>query len=140
MNDRKPDEDRDRVEKRILTEQFWFTAITLAINGFLISCHKDNTYAVTVFVVTGSSIITLFAIYLIVLRWVDYVGKRKTPKCYKKGESKQKDTQLWRYKRAEASCDLKSVYRYLWAAICECSGSGFCLLLVFLSCVAVWVF
>ena len=116
----------------ILQEHFWFTATTLAANGFLMSANIEcqNWYVLKVI----STLISLYAVYLIVERSASAANKVKLPKDLEKKEPEQKTA---KDKARETLYRFKIVPKHFLFVVCEFSGSFFYLLLVVASCIGV---
>lgn len=119
----------------ILKEHFWFTATTLAVNGFLMSATIQAKYSFAARVAV-STLISVYAAYLIVQRSAAAAGKIKSPEDLEKIPADQK---TFLHKARETWHSLKIVPSHLLFVVCELSGSFFYLLLVLASCVGVWL-
>jgi hypothetical protein len=119
----------------ILNEHFWFTATTLAVNAFLISATIQGKYSFAARVAV-STLISVYAAYLIVQRSAGAAGKIRFPEDLMKIPADQK---TFRHKSRETWHTLRIVPSHLLFVVCELSGSFFYLLLVLASCVAVWL-
>ena len=121
---------------KIIDEHFWFTATTMALNGFIISSAKVKPYITTAKVL--SLIVTLYAIFLIVHRAASYAGKLE--ECYPdKLKELSEDDKTYLKKTWETWCHLKAFPRFLLYVTCEFGSALFFLILVVSSCVAVWI-
>jgi hypothetical protein len=116
----------------ILQEHFWFTATTLAVNGFLMSANIEcqNWYVLKVI----STLISLYAVYLIVERSASAANKVKLPEDLKEPVEKMATD-----KARETWYRLKIVPKHFLFVACELSGAFFYLLLVVASCIGVWL-
>ena len=118
----------------ILQEHFWFTATTLAVNGFLMSANIGckNWYVVRII----STLISAYAVYLIVERSASAANKIKLPKDL---EDKKSDKKTASDKARETWHRFKIVPKHFLFVVCEFSGAFFYLLLVVASCIGVWL-
>lgn len=65
------------VRNRIIDQQFWFTATTMSVNGFLVSmCDKVNFSTFTFWWIT---FINFYAIYLLIQRGASHAYKTGLP-------------------------------------------------------------
>jgi len=126
--------DKENKKNNILQEHFWFTATTLAVNGFLMSDTIWNKHPCTAR--TVSIIISLYAAYLIIQRSLAAAGKIKFPKKLK---DIKPDKKTFLHKACETWYILTKVPGHLPFVVCELSGSFFYLLLVLASCGGVWL-
>ena len=127
---------RAAIKDRIVGEHFWFTATTLAVNGFLISSHDSVKAKIPgAWVIVGAIIVSLFAIYLVLHRSAHYAGKGQHPPPT--GAREERKTA--RHKFAETRYNSRVVCRHILPAICECSATLFYIVLITLSAVAVCV-
>ena len=118
----------------VLQEQLWFTATTLAVNGLLMSDTVRHGHLVAARVV--STLISLYAAYLILQRSAGTAGKIKLPEDLERVDPGQRN---WRHKARETWCRFKVIPAHFLFVVFEFSGSFFYLLLVLGSCGAVWV-
>lgn len=119
---------------KIVDEHFWFTATTLAVNAFLISTNTIQRYAISLKAI--STVISLFAIFLIVHRSAAHADKIRMPRGLKRIPERSK-TSI--HKAKETWVFLKLFPKHLLFVICEFSGALFYLILVLGSCIAVWL-
>ncbi len=118
----------------VIDEHFWFTATTLAVNGFIIST-KFNPPQMA-FITIFSTLISCYAIFLIVHRSAADADKIDLPEDLRKlPESKKtfidKGRETWYH--------LKIFPKHFLFVVFEFSGALFYVFLVFASCVAVWI-
>ena len=114
-------------------EQFWFTLTALTVNGFAISSLSLHPRLVRLNV----TIVSLYAIFLIVHRSADYIqGIIVYPEAEGTTEEKERS---WRYKWQQTKVHLGVFFPHLWWVICEFSGSFFYITLLLLSLLAVWL-
>ena len=125
--------DKEDRKNDILQEHFWFTATTLAVNGFLMSGTVDckQLYARVI-----STLISFYAGYLIIERSASAAGKFNLSEDLKTIPSDQKTA---KHKARETWCRLKIVPKHFLFVVCELSGAFFYLLLVAASCIGVWL-
>ena len=119
---------------RIVDEHFWITATTLAVNGYLISTDISLQYITLVKYV--STIISLYAIFLIIHRSAAHADKIQMPEAISKLSERDK---TFIHKGKETWIHIKLVPKHLLFIIFEFSGALFYLLLVSVSCIAVWL-
>jgi len=115
----------------ITEEQFWFTATTVGVNAFLLSCTLPICEWL---IATVSVVMTTYCIYLILYRSAAHAGKLVKPKISENVDEKDK---TWRHKAAETSMYLRTVFRHIPFVVCEASGSLFFVMLAGASCVGV---
>ena len=121
----------DDNHNNIRDEQFWFTATALGFNAFILSSKTE--YAPKWFVVIISSTISIYAIFLIILRSAKHADKIEyevKPKAMEKEKS-------WKDKSQETTAHLKAVWKHIPWVIFEFSGSFFFVLIVAFSWIAV---
>lgn len=130
MADEVKEENRGPVANNVLQEQLWFTATTLGVNAFLMSGTVPPKHPCMARLV--STVISLYAAYLILERSAGAAGKIKLPE----GEAAQK---TYRDKWLETHDRLKVIPQHFLFVVGELSGSFFYFLLVFFSWVAVLI-
>jgi len=118
---------------KIVDEHFWITATTLGLNAYLIS-EKQNlgNSLCTVFF---STIISLYAIFLILHRSEAHADKIKLPPDLQIPESEK----TYKHKLRETCCHFRMLPSQFLFVVCEFSGAFFYMLLVFFSCIGVWL-
>lgn len=118
----------------ILQEHLWFTATTLAVNGFLMSEAIQNKHSCAARAV--STVVSAYAAYLIVQRSAAAADKIKLPEDLK---NIKPDQSTFRHKVRETWYNVKIVPSHFLFVVCELSGAFFYLLLVLASCSGVWL-
>lgn len=117
----------------VLREQLWFTATTLGVNALLMSDAAQDGHLVAARI--ASTVISLYAAYLIIQRSAGAAGKIKLPKDLEQVGADQRN---WRHKARETWCRFRVIPAHFLWVVFEFSGSFFYLLLVLGSCGAVW--
>lgn len=107
--------------KNLRDEQFWFTASTVSFNGFLLVQAEVPAG----FAVIAATLVSLFASYLVVSRWVAVAGLEP------KNEPNLRDGKTKVLGRAQYTWQLAIVSaRSLPYVVAEMSGTAFYLLLI----------
>lgn len=122
---------------RIVDEHFWITATTLAVNGFIISECLDLSPASLFWARIGATVISIFAVFLIVHRSSSDAGILKNWYPDRLRGLKREEKKFW-HKAWETWCHVKLFPFHLVYVVCEASGALFYLLLVVLSVLGVW--
>jgi hypothetical protein len=115
-------------KNRIVDEHFWFTAITLTFNAFAVDKFKDEINSNLIFI--ASSIISFYAIFLILERAATYSGRIKYPKWLEKIEENKK---MFYHKGFETLLNIWISIKMIPMVIFEFSGAFFYILLVVFS-------
>jgi hypothetical protein len=121
-------------KEKIVDEHFWFTATTLAVNGYLIATNTPPQYNALTKIT--STLISLYAIFLIIHRSAALADKIQMPESIRRIPERDKS---FIHKGKETWVHIKLVPKHLVFVIFEFSGAFFYLLLVLVSCVAVWL-
>jgi hypothetical protein len=115
-------------DTKIVDEHFWFTAMTVGFNAFVIdkmemTCHgREVLYATT--------LVNLYAIFLILHRAAAHAGKLKYPRFV----AEMDETSKWFYhKGIETLCHFAAAIRMIPTVLFEFSGALFYILLITLS-------
>jgi len=124
--------DSARYKERIPDEHFWFSAITLSLNAFLIS-HAQQ-WRIDVFPALWVGFLNLYALYLVVHRAASHAGKLVTPTALL--DRPQRD-RTYQDKWTETKCNLHTVLSHVPFVICEGSGALFYILCIVTSYFAV---
>jgi hypothetical protein len=120
-------------DTNIREEQFWFTATTVGVNAFLFGRTAPIP---SWLVVSGSVVMSIYCVFLIIHRSAAHAHKLVTPKMCEHVEEKDK---TWRHKAAETRMHIRVVFRHIPFVICELSGAFFYVMLAVASCVAVLI-
>jgi hypothetical protein len=112
---------------KLVDEHFWITATTLAFNAFIISAEikSDSLYKIL-----ASSIVSVFAIFLIIHRSAAHANKIEYPHDVKSIAEKDKSC---KHKLVESWAHIKIVIKHIPFVICELSGALFYIVLIVLS-------
>lgn len=119
---------------KTLDEHFWFTATTVGVNAFLMSSAIQPKYGAIV--IGLSTVVSVYAIFLIVHRSAIHAGKVKLPQDLKELPESEKTAT---HKARETWHHMRIVPRHLVFVVCEMSGALFYLILVMTSCIGVWL-
>ena len=120
---------------RIVDEHFWFTATTVTVNALVASAiSKPGAPSLTFKVL--STVISAFAMYLILQRSAAHAGKIKVPQELLILSESDK---TFRHKIRETWASMKIVPSHLLFVVGEFSGALFYLVLVGGSCLFVWL-
>jgi len=119
---------------KIVDEHFWFTATTLAVNGYLLSSDIISKYNLSAKII--SSFISLYAIFLIIHRSAAHADKIHMPESLKNIPESEK---TFIHKGKETWIHFKLIPEHILFVIFEFSGTLFYLILVLFSCIAVWI-
>jgi len=125
------EENKTDQRNRIIDQQFWFTATTLGINGFLISNYDKITY--NHFTLGWIIFLDFYAIYLLVQRSASHAYKAKLPDNL---TIKPQAERNFFDKLKETIFYFKVSFKHIPYIICEFSGTLFYILLVLSSLVA----
>jgi len=124
------------VADNVLQEQLWFTATTLGVNALLMSDTAQRRHWLAARIV--STVISVYAAYLILERSAGTAGKIKLPADLVE-QIKDAAQTTYQHKARETWYRIKAIpSHFIWVA-CEFSGSFFYLWLVLGSCGAVWI-
>ena len=120
--------------ENVRAEQFWFTLTTLGVNGSLIVDAARAASLRWLPVLVFSTLVSLFAAYLVVERSAFLVHGSMVPPDAPKGIA------TWKDKEREFHYKLPIVKSHLWFVWHEKSGSLFYLLLIVGSWLGSWIF
>jgi hypothetical protein len=112
----------------IVEEHFWFTAITLAFNAFILDKMKDKLD--NSLLLTAALIINIYAMFLILHRAAAHADRLKYPKWIEK--IKEHDKKFY-HKGVETLFHIWISIKMIPIVIFELSGAFFYLLLVIFS-------
>lgn len=118
----------------VVDEHFWFTAITLAFNSFIIEKLKDETN--NVFIITSAIVVNLYALFLILHRAAEHAGRLKYPKWL---EHIPENEKLFYHKALETLINVWLTIKMVPIIICEFSGAFFYFLLILSSFLAIFM-
>jgi hypothetical protein len=121
----------DDNHNNIRDEQFWFTATAIGLNGFILSSNIESISKC--FILAASTCVTLYAVFLIILRSAKHADKI----VYKSGMKASEKDKGWKDKMNETIAHLKAVWHHIPYVVFEFSGSFFFVMIVLLSWIAV---
>ena len=121
-------------KSRILDEHFWFTATTLAVNISLFTTNNLNQHIILTKI--ASTIVSLYATFLIIHRSAAHADKIRMPESLQRIPEANK---TFIHKAMETWVHFKLVPKHFLFVIFEFSGSLFYIILLVLSCIAVWL-
>jgi hypothetical protein len=124
-------------DNRRYTEQTWFAAATGTLNGLLLNGMKSIPEPGAVYAVKLLSLlISLYAAFLVLQRSADAAGEfEKTENQIDEVSGETREGRKWR----ETRRNLRVAWRHLPFVLHEASGALFYLLLIGVSCLAVWL-
>ena len=114
--------------EKIVDEHFWFTAITLGINAFVIEKSFD-----TLNIVIVTTVINIYAIFLILHRAAAHADKLIYPK--KIASMGERDKKFY-HKGIETLYNIRIAIKMIPYVIFEMSGAFFYILLILTSYIA----
>jgi hypothetical protein len=113
-------------EGKIVEEQFWFTAMTVGFNAFVVEKMPSHGKGVLI----AATVINLYAIFLILHRAAAHAGKLKYPRSI--SEMDEKDKRFY-HKGIETLCHVGIAIGMIPTVVFELSGSLFYILLITIS-------
>jgi len=115
-------------KNRIIDEHFWFTAITVAFNSFILEKFSDKLDSPLI--TTSAIIINSYAIFLILHRAAADSDRLKYPKWIEKMEENRKK---FYHKGLESVINIWISIKMIPVVIFELSGAFFYILLILIS-------
>ncbi len=117
-------------EGKIVEEHFWFTAMTVGFNAFVIEKMPNHGKGV----LFAATLVNLYAIFLILHRAAAHAGKLRYPRSIAGMDEKNK---RFYHKGIETLCHLAIAIEMIPTVLFELSGALFYILLITVSYLAV---